>query len=133
MRVKRFMDNWNDDIDAGKNPAAHIYAQARGQSRLGAEGGDDMPQSNFSKAKDSMTIIGADKKITTTIDGKTMTAEPKKDDEEDNRVFMGGIPFTMSEAEVSNMVASFGQLKSFNLIKDNVDPSLNKGYAFFEY
>ena len=80
-----------------------------------------------------MTIIGADKKITTTIDGKTMTAEPKKEDEEDNRVFMGGIPFTMSEAEVSNMVASFGQLKSFNLIKDNVDPSLNKGYAFFEY
>ena len=28
---------------------------------------------------------------------------------------------------------SFGRLKSFNLIKDNIDTSLNKGYAFFEF
>jgi len=46
---------------------------------------------------------------------------------------MGGIPFNMSEVAVSEMCASFGKLKSFNLIKDPVDPALNKGYAFFEY
>ena len=46
---------------------------------------------------------------------------------------MGGIPFNMSEVEVSKICASFGKLKSFNLIKDPVDPSMNKGYAFFEY
>lgn len=62
-----------------------------------------------------------------------MTAETKGEDEEDNRVFMGGIPFSMSESEVSKICASFGKLKSFNLIKDNVDPNFNKGYAFFEY
>ena len=51
MRVKRFMDNWNEDIEAGKNPAAQIYAQARGQSRLDAADADsEMPASNFSKA-----------------------------------------------------------------------------------
>jgi RNA recognition motif-containing protein len=31
------------------------------------------------------------------------------------------------------MCESFGRLKSFNLIKDNIDTSLNKGYAFFEF
>lgn len=30
MRVKRFMDQWNEDIDNGKNPAAHVYSHARG-------------------------------------------------------------------------------------------------------
>ena len=62
-----------------------------------------------------------------------LTADAKGEEEEDIRVFMGGIPFTMTEVEVSNICAAFGKLKSFNLIKDNVDPSLNKGYAFFEY
>lgn len=137
MRVKRFMDQWNEDIDNGKNPAAHIYAQARGQSRLIAatiDGSDAEPitSSNFSKME-SNQIIGINSKITTTKDGRVITADAKAEDEEDNRVFMGGIPFTMSETQVSEMVASFGKLKSFNLIKDNVDPSLNKGYAFFEF
>ena len=62
-----------------------------------------------------------------------VTTDAAGEEEEDNRVFMGGIPFTMSEEEVSGLVESFGKLKSFNLIKDNVDPALNKGYAFFEY
>ena len=38
---------------------------------------------------------------------------------EDNRVFMGGIPFQMQEEEVREMCESFGRLKNFNLIKDN--------------
>ena len=48
-------------------------------------------------------MIGIDKKITTTLDGRVVTADTKGEDEEDNRVFMGGIPFTMSESEVSKM------------------------------
>jgi len=92
-----------------------------------------LTSSNFSAAKDSSTVIGVDKKITTTLDGRVVTTDAKGDEEEDNRVFMGGIPFTMSEVEVSKICASFGKLKSFNLIKDNIDPTLNKGYAFFEY
>ena len=54
-------------------------------------------------------------------------------EEEDKRVFMGGIPFSMTEPEVREICESFGRLKSFNLIKDNIDQSLNKGYAFFEF
>ena len=93
-----------------------------------------LTNSNFSAAKDSTSLIGVDKKITTTTDGRVVTTDAKGgDEEEDNRVFMGGIPFSMSEVEVSKICASFGKLKSFNLIKDSVDPSLNKGYAFFEY
>lgn len=93
-----------------------------------------LANSNFSKAKDSAaSLIGVDKKIMTTTDGRVVTADTKAEEEEDNRVFMGGIPFTMSEVEVSKICASFGKLKSFNLIKDSIDPNLNKGYAFFEY
>lgn len=46
---------------------------------------------------------------------------------------MGNIPNTMSDAEVRKMCESFGRLKSFNLVKDQLNPDLNKGYAFFEY
>lgn len=55
------------------------------------------------------------------------------DDTRDNRIYMGGIPYNMSEADVKSMCESFGKLKSFNLIKDPANPDLNKGYAFFEY
>ena len=52
---------------------------------------------------------------------------------EDRRIFMGGIPFNMQEDEVRQLCESFGKLKSFNLIKDNSQSGMNKGYAFFEY
>ncbi len=52
---------------------------------------------------------------------------------EDRRIFMGGIPFQMQEDEVRQLCESFGKLKSFNLIKDNQQQGINKGYAFFEY
>ena len=104
---------------------------------MGLEGATEdkapLTSSNFSAAKDSSSVIGVDKKIMTTQDGRVVTTDTKGEEEEDNRVFMGGIPFTMSEVDVSKICASFGKLKSFNLIKDNVDPALNKGYAFFEY
>jgi len=46
---------------------------------------------------------------------------------------MGNIPLTMSDMEVRKMCESFGRLKSFNLVKDPMNPDVNKGYAFFEY
>lgn len=55
------------------------------------------------------------------------------DEEEDRRIFMGGIPFNMSEKQVRDMCEAFGRLKSFNLIKDQQNHEQNKGYAFFEY
>lgn len=46
---------------------------------------------------------------------------------------MGNIPNSMSDADVRKMCESFGRLKSFNLVKDPLNPDLNKGYGFFEY
>lgn len=51
----------------------------------------------------------------------------------DNRIYMGNIPNTMTDSEVRKMCESFGRLKTFNLVKDQINPDLNKGYAFFEY
>jgi RNA recognition motif-containing protein len=42
--------------------------------------------------------------------------------DEDNRIFMGGIPFTMTEPQVREVCEAFGRLKQFNLIKDPQNP-----------
>ena len=100
MRVKRFMDKWNEDLEKG------VMQQT----------------SNFSQAKDNITdSIQVDKKILTTSDGRVIAADGNGEDDDDNRVFMGGIPFSMAEETVREMVRAFGELKSFNLIKDNID------------
>ena len=90
--------------------------------------GGQIGDSNFSSTVDGQ---GAEKGIQIKPDGTLTTAV--EGEEEDNRVFMGGIPFSMPESEVREMCESFGRLKSFNLIKDNIDQSQNKGYAFFEF
>ena len=85
MRVKRFVDHWNEQISSGKNPASSS-SHIKGLS-------------NFSAP--SETIFKPD------ADGKVKVG----DDEEDNRIFMGGIPFLMSEVEVRKMCEAFGRLK----------------------
>lgn len=54
--------------------------------------------------------------------------------ENDNKLYMGGIPLNAKENEIRDIVESFGQLKSFNLVKDqNSEEDLNRGFCFFEY
>lgn len=54
--------------------------------------------------------------------------------ESDNKLYMGGIPVTAKEHEIRDIVESFGQIKSFNLVKDpNSEDDLNRGFCFFEY
>jgi splicing factor U2AF 65 kDa subunit len=54
--------------------------------------------------------------------------------ESDNKLYMGGIPLNAKEHEIRGIVESFGQLKSFNLVKDqNSEDDLNRGFCFFEY
>ena len=43
-----------------------------------------LTNSNFSAAKDLTSIIGIDKKITTTMDGRVVTTDVKGEEEEDN-------------------------------------------------
>ena len=48
------------------------------------------------------------------------------------KLFIGGLPNYLTSDQVKELLSSFGQLKSFNLV---VDPTTNlsKGYAFAEY
>ncbi|KIM56285.1 hypothetical protein SCLCIDRAFT_1220435 [Scleroderma citrinum Foug A] len=49
-----------------------------------------------------------------------------------NKVFVGGLPAYLNEEQVQELLKSFGELKAFNLVRENGNgPS--KGFAFFEY
>ena len=111
MRVKRFMEEWNADIDKGKNPIQSMAAQRGGTNFAGTEAVFKEPERPDKKGE------------------KKQPSEL----EVDNRLYMGCIPANMSDAEVKKMCESFGRLKSFNLVKDPANPDINKGYAFFEY
>lgn len=49
-----------------------------------------------------------------------------------NKIYIGGVPTYLTDDQIKEILASFGQLKAFNLIRD---PSTlaSKGYAFCEY
>jgi len=49
-----------------------------------------------------------------------------------NKIFIGGLPSYLDEEQVKQLVSAFGQLKSFNLVKDS-QTGVSKGFAFFEY
>jgi len=49
-----------------------------------------------------------------------------------NKIFIGGLPSYLTEEQVKELVAAFGHLKSFNLVKDSATGN-SKGFAFFEY
>jgi len=49
-----------------------------------------------------------------------------------NKVFIGGIPYHLTEDSIKKLLQSYGPLGAFNLIKD-ANTGLSKGYAFFEY
>jgi len=53
--------------------------------------------------------------------------------ESENKIYMGGIPQSMSSEDVRKLCAGFGQLKSFNLVVDQTNKMVNKGFAFLEY
>jgi splicing factor U2AF subunit len=67
-----------------------------------------------------------------------------------NKVFVGGLPSYLNEEQVMELLKSFGELKAFNLVRDNgtgpskvcvhlttlvlmVELNGNQGFAFFEY
>lgn len=49
-----------------------------------------------------------------------------------NKMFIGGIPYGLTEDQVKGLLQSFGELAAFNLIKEATS-GLSKGFAFFEY
>lgn len=49
-----------------------------------------------------------------------------------NKMFIGGIPYSLNEDQVKGLLKSFGELAAFNLIKEATSGQ-SKGFAFFEY
>lgn len=49
-----------------------------------------------------------------------------------HKIFLGGLPMSLGDAEVQAIAASFGQLQAFSLVKER-DSNISKGYAFFSY
>ncbi|KAL4063095.1 hypothetical protein J3A83DRAFT_4193393 [Scleroderma citrinum] len=49
-----------------------------------------------------------------------------------NKVFVGGLPAYLNEEQVQELLKSFGELKAFNLVRENGNGA-SKGFAFFEY
>ncbi|KAI0675518.1 hypothetical protein C8Q78DRAFT_1074535 [Trametes maxima] len=49
-----------------------------------------------------------------------------------NKIFVGGLPTYLNEEQVMELLSSFGELKAFNLVRENGN-GVSKGFAFFEY
>jgi splicing factor U2AF subunit len=49
-----------------------------------------------------------------------------------NKIFIGGLPVYLNDDQVVELLKSFGELRSFNLVKDTSNGQ-NKGFAFCEY
>lgn len=49
-----------------------------------------------------------------------------------NKMFIGGIPYSLTEDQVKGLLQSYGELAAFNLIKEPATGT-SKGFAFFEY
>ena len=49
-----------------------------------------------------------------------------------NKVFVGGLPYDLTEEQVKELMMAFGPLKAFHLVKEP-GSSNSKGYGFCEY
>ncbi|KAJ2887571.1 hypothetical protein FB639_001219 [Coemansia asiatica] len=49
-----------------------------------------------------------------------------------NKVYIGGLPAYLTEPQVMELLHAFGELSSFNLVKDSVS-KMSRGFAFCEY
>nr|GMC65398.1 splicing factor U2af large subunit A-like isoform X1 [Ipomoea batatas] len=49
-----------------------------------------------------------------------------------DRIFVGGLPYYFTEAQIRELLESFGTLRGFNLVKDR-ETGNSKGYAFCVY
>ena len=49
-----------------------------------------------------------------------------------DRIFVGGLPYYLTEEQIRELLSSFGPLKAFDLVKDR-DTGNSKGYGFCVY
>ncbi|KAH3767046.1 splicing factor U2AF 50 kDa subunit [Pelomyxa schiedti] len=66
----------------------------------------------------------------TTVIGKQIISTNVADTP--NKIYIGGVPAYLTAEQVMEFLQTFGQLKSFDLVKD-VQTGMSKGFAFCEY
>lgn len=50
-----------------------------------------------------------------------------------NKIFIGGLPYHLTEDQVMELLSAFGQVKAFHLVKADPTAVTSKGYCFVEY
>lgn len=50
-----------------------------------------------------------------------------------NKIFIGGLPYHLTENEVLELLRAFGEVKAFHLVKSDPLSTTSKGYCFVEY
>ena len=50
-----------------------------------------------------------------------------------NKIFIGGLPYHLTDSEVLELLKAFGSVKAFNLVKADMNSTSSKGYCFVEY
>ena len=50
-----------------------------------------------------------------------------------NKIFIGGLPYHLSESDVLELLTAFGEVKAFHLVKADALAATSKGYCFVEY
>ena len=50
-----------------------------------------------------------------------------------NKIFIGGLPYHLTEQQVMELLGAFGTVKAFHLVKSDPTSSTSKGYCFVEY
>ena len=50
-----------------------------------------------------------------------------------NKIFIGGLPYHLTEGQVLELLGAFGTVKAFHLVKQDAAAMTSKGYCFVEY
>mmetsp|Transcript_22679 Transcript_22679/g.47344 ORF Transcript_22679/g.47344 Transcript_22679/m.47344 type:complete len:742 (-) Transcript_22679:558-2783(-) len=50
-----------------------------------------------------------------------------------NKIFIGGLPYHLTEGQVLELLGAFGTVRAFHLVKQDANSSTSKGYCFVEY
>lgn len=50
-----------------------------------------------------------------------------------NKIFIGGVPYHLTESQVLELLGAFGTVKAFHLVKSDPTALTSKGYCFVEY
>lgn len=50
-----------------------------------------------------------------------------------NKIFIGGLPYHLTESQVLELLSAFGAVKAFHLVKQDAAATTSKGYCFVEY